>query len=474
MTCTLVPVFSLLLAGMLLVLVPGRRRWRRPLAAGIMVLTAAWLVSGWLEGTAGLPAAGFCRLLQLLVVLGGLGSLLLGEDDAVAPGREGLLLLAAAGACLVAQAGDLLSVAVALFACQLPLWAMAAASGERGREGALKALVLGMVALALAGAGAAIWLAKAGSIRLVDLQAFLQTGGYDPLGASGLALWLCGMATLLAAVPVHMWAVDFVEALPRGGAIFLIAGVMPAGVGALARVLLVGFGTVATPASGAPGWGEVLQVGGLVGLLLAGAVALGQQKLRRMFANLVAGQVGLVMVVLAAAGFLVASAPQLAERATGAVVFFLVIHVVTWMGLFLALQLVESGSDVCDISHLHGLAGQRPLLALVVGLALVCVAGMPPTAGFWARWLLLQALVDADLVTTAVVVALSLGLQLVMSLGLVTAMFRPGGAALPRKPATAGLLVVAWSVSLAMILVGLLPGRLVDLCLGTVSGLLGG
>lgn len=472
MTCTLVPLVSLLAAGLLLVLVPGRGRWRWPLAAGVTSLVLGWLVVGW-GVAAGQPPVGYCRLLQLLAVLSGLGSLLLGRDDAPGAGSEGLVLLAMAGACLTAQSGDMLSVPVALFASQLPLWAMAAAAGKRGREGALKALVLGIAALALAGSGAAIWLAKAGGIRLVDLRAFWLGGGYDTLGAAGLALWLCGMATLLAVVPVHMWAVDFVEALPRSGALFLLAGIVTVGLGALVRVLLVAFGGLAAPATGVAGWAPVLQLGGLAGLLLTGAVVLGQQKLRRMFANLVAGQVGLVLVVLATAGYLVVSTPQLAERAAAAVIFFLAINVVTWMGLFLALQLVEPGVESCEIVHLHGLAGRRPLLALVIGLALLCVAGMPPTAGFWTRWLVLQVLVEAGQVTVAVVLALSLGLQLVVSLGLVTAMFRPGGKAVARHPASAGLQVVAWSVSLVMILVGLLPGRIVELCLATVNGLLG-
>jgi NADH-quinone oxidoreductase subunit N len=240
-------------------------------------------------------------------------------------------------------------------------------------------------------------------------------------------------------------------------------------------MLLVAFHPVVESGPGYLSWTSVLHGIGLAAVLTGNAMALVQRRFKRMAAYLAAGQAGLVLTTVAAAGDLFPGDVLAAQRAAGGILVFLGVYVVNWVGLFVAASAVEDpdGSDP-TVDRLQGLAHRHPWLAAAIGLALLCMAGMPLTAGFFARLVLLEAMVDAGWTGTAVLTALSLGLVLVMTLGLVSTMvLRPGRQDVDARTGP-GIGLVAVLSSVTILLLGLLPGGILDVAIRSSTTLLSG
>jgi NADH-quinone oxidoreductase subunit N len=427
----------------------------------------------------GIRVDGFALFIQVFLLLGVVCSLLMGlhAPGNLGAGTTGLLLMAAAGASLLAMASDLMGILVSFIGALIPLWAIAAVCrGKNGREAALKGMVVGALAAALMGLGSALILARTGTTRLAGIADYLQSAnwiGSDPLMVVGLSLVLAGVGCFVAAVPFHMWFVDVVEGLPTPAALLLSGGLMAAGLAAVTRVLLVGFRPVVLSGFGYLSWTSVLHALGLAALLVGNSLALVQRRLKRMAAFLAAGQAGLVLVTLAAIGDMGAAGRHLAvSRAVGGVLVFLAVHAINWVGLFVAVEVIASGGSDPRISRLSGLAHRHPWMAMAIGLAVLCMAGMPLTAGFFSRFYLLSAMVEAGWTATAAVTALSLGLVLVMSLGLVATMVMQ-----PEQPENVRispvLKLVAVLSSVTILALGILPGGILDVAIHSAASLIG-
>jgi NADH-quinone oxidoreductase subunit N len=483
-------VGTLWVLGLMVALLEARIPQARRIAffLGLAAATAATILAGlmWpgdsqlvLAG-GGIRMDGFALYIQVFILLGVVCSLLMGlhAPENLEVGTTGLVLMAAAGASLLAMASDLMGILVAFVGALIPLWTIAVIyKGHNGREAALKGMVVGALAAALRGLGAALILTRTGTTQLAGIALYLQSAdwiGSDPLMVVGLGLVLSGLGCFVAAVPFHMWFVDVVEGLPAPAALLLSGGVMAAGLAAAIRVLLVGFQPVVLSGFGYLSWTSILHALGLAALLICNALALVQRRLKRMVAYLAAGQAGLVLVTLAAIGDMGATGKQLVvSRAVGGVLVFLAVHAINWIGLFVAVEVIASG-DGSDpkISRLSGLAHRHPWMAVAIGLAVLCMAGMPLTAGFFSRFYLLSAMVAADWTATAVVTALSLGLVLVMSLGLVATMVMR-----PEHPEdvriSPALKLVAVLSSVIILALGILPGGILDVAIQSAESLVG-
>jgi NADH-quinone oxidoreductase subunit N len=468
-------------------LVPRTRRiaWLTGLATlttATIVAGLQWPGSGPMETGPGIGFDGFAFFVQVFVLLGYLCALLLvhrPKESSRSAGFPGLVLLSAGGASFLAIASDMTGILIGFMTALIPLWGLSAISnGPNGREGALKGMVVGALGAGLFGLGVAMFQVLAGTTILAGIAQYLGCAdwiGSDPLLVTALACVLGGVGCFVASVPFHMWFVDAVEALPAPGALLLSGCVLATGLAAASRLLLVAFHPVVVSGPGYLSWTEVLHWVGLAALLVCNAMALVQQRFKRMTACLAAGQAGLVLVTLAAVGEMVADNPAEAHRAVAGILVFLAVLAVNWVGLFVAAAAIEDedGTDP-PVSRLNGLVHSHPWLAAVVGLALLCMAGMPLTAGFFCRLYLLEAMVDAGWTATAVVSALSLGLVLVMSLGLVAAMVMRTTSQPARIHRSAGLYLVAALASIAILLLGILPGGILELAIRSAGSLFTG
>lgn len=391
------------------------------------------------------------------------------EEPVRADGGDTLLLLSAAGGSLLVLSADLFAALSGFALTLVPVWGMASISGRiEGREAALKGLLAGILSLVLFALGSALILAATGHSTLAGIGGFLRDlppgEALPPLLAPGVALLLGGLGLFVAAVPLHMWFSDLAEGLPASASLWLTGGVLVAGLAASARILL----TALMPLAQHPqiGWVALLRGVGLVALLVANAVALVQSRLQRMAGYLAAGQTGFVLLGIAAAGEVRGEG----EHIVGGILVFLLVHALTWAGLYAGFSRL-AGPEPPRVSHLEGLARHRPWLAAVMGLALLCLSGMPLTAGFFSRLMVLESMVSAGWTGTAVLAALSLGLVLVMSLGLVAAMvMRPPASASPRPPRVWPS-VAAAVTALAILAIGFAPGGILRIALQAAQGL---
>jgi len=484
------PVLLVGLAGLSLAamgpLLPHLRRVALCLGLAALLGALAAVAVLWpgapetLLGGGGLRPDGYALFVQAAVLLCAVFALLFGwhAGEDWAPGSTGLVLLATSGVCLLALAVDLVAILTGLVAAMLPLLGLSAASpGLHGREAALKSLLATTLGAGLLGLGVALVASQTGTTLLSALPGELEHLGWlgdRPLLVAGLALCLAGLCVFMAAVPFHMLFPDAVEGAPTPAAMLLTGGLLVAGLAATGRVVLCGFGDAVLSGPGYLAWTEVLHGLGVVTILAANALALVQRRLKRLLACLASGQVGLALVTLAAAGVLQSRSPEELDRALGGLLAFLAVHSLTWVCLFVAVgsAVTEAGSDP-KLGHLDGLAQRSPWLAAAVGLSLLCMSGLPLTAGFFARMYLLETMVAAGWTASAVAVALSVGLVLVMSLGLVGAMvLRP-----PREGVTVrsslAVSLVAGLASLVILGLGLLPGGLMDLAVRAAGSMLG-
>jgi len=450
------------------------------LVGGIALAGAHWPAGNAPLGSHSQPDA-FAAFVQVFVLGGALCALLIAQQARhdPRPGEVGLVLLSTAGAGLLAQAADTVGMLAGFAAALLPVWGLAAIRGNHhGREGALKGMVAGSLGMGLFGLGAALLAARVGTTDLeATARALAGIGwiGRDPLLVVGLACLIGGVGCLVAAVPFPMWFVDVVQSLSIPGALLLSAGVMASGLAAVCRLLLGGFHPVVASGQGYLSWTAVLHGLGLAALLVCNAMALVQKRFKRMTAYLAAGQAGLVLVTLAAVGSIRATNPAAAQNALGGILVFLAVLVVNWVGLFVAAAAIEDGEGRDPaVGQLAGFARSHPWLAVAVGLSLLCMAGMPLTAGFFARLYLLEAMVVAGWTGAAVMTALSLGLVLVMSVGLVGAMvLRPGGSR-PEVQATPATGVVALLAAVTILLLGVFPGGVLEIAVRSAGVVLGG
>ncbi|WP_096785487.1 proton-conducting transporter membrane subunit [Rhodobacter sp. CZR27] len=308
------------------------------------------------------------RLAGLVVCLSGLGSLAFLRPGG--PSREGpaLLLLATMGGALLSGAThaaslllglELVTLAlVALFV--LPLSAVALEAGY-------KFLILGAAGAATLLMGLALAHAATGSLEFAALS---HRGA---LVAAAAALLLAGLAFKMALVPFHMWTPDAFTGAPGAAAAFAGAASKVAVVAAIVRL-----DTVGPPA----GWGIGLALFGGASILLGNLVALRQDGMARMLGYSSIGHAGYVAAVLGAG----------AAGAHDAALFYIVVYAPALLAALCVSTLVGPEARIGD---LRGLVWQRPLAGWALALALISLAGLPVSAGFFGKYVIFTALIEA-------------------------------------------------------------------------------
>jgi NADH-quinone oxidoreductase subunit N len=292
------------------------------------------------------------------------------------------------------------------------------------------------------------------------MAAGLAGRGFDPLLAVAVVMVLIGFGFKVAAVPFHLWAPDVYQGAPTPVAALLASGSKVAGFFLLGRFVLLAWpGTAGSAAWGGvvPGWAPILAVLSLASLVLGNLAALAQRDLKRLLAYSAVAHAGyLLLGVLAVAGG--------ASRADAfaSLLFYATTYAVTVIGAFAVCGYLERARGTSAIAGLSGLAGRTPWFAAGLLVFLLSLAGLPPFAGFPAKFYVFAAALKVDrggpglwwLVTAGLLlspVALYYYLKVLKQ-----AYVAPGtGMELPR-PAGAEVLVVMVAAA-AVLLLGLFP-----------------
>ena len=394
---------ELILVGMALALILAARRIQTtPLAAvgTVLAALAAALASGWMlswgtqTGFGGMITLdGYSQFFKVLIAATlALAALLsvrtIDRDQVPRAEYHALLLLASTGMMLAVSALDLLTLYLGLELMTLCSYILVGITVERptSNEAAIKYFLLASFASALLLYGISLTYGATGATDFATIASVLVERGLggNPLLLVAMGLVTVGLAFKIAAVPLHAWAPDAYQGASAPVAAFLAAGSKAAGLAALGRVGLVAFGSQANVLS------VVLLGLAALSILVGSIVALSQTDMKRLLAYSSIAHAGYALLGL------IAGTPE-GVSATMTYAFFYVFMTLGAFGVVIALG--ERGEN---LDGYQGLAAQRPGTAALMLLFLLSLTGIPPTAGFAAKFVVILSAVRAGHIALAV------------------------------------------------------------------------
>ena len=335
----------------------------------------------------------FARFLKILALIGSVATLVLSAEFLADPTRRIyeysiLVLLSTLGMMVLISAGDLIMLYLGLELMSLALYVVAASNRDNARstEAGLKYFVLGALSSGMLLYGASLVYGFTGTVSFAGIAAVAKTGSVGIV--FGLVFLLAGLCFKVSAVPFHMWTPDVYEGAPTPVTAFFASAPKVAALAVFTRVTLTAFPAIATQ------WQQIVVFVAIASMALGSFAAIGQKNIKRLMAYSSIGHMGFALVGLAAGT---------AEGAQGVLVY-IAIYVAMTLGSFaVILTMKRSGQHVEDISAFAGLSRTNPLLAFFFAMLLFSLAGIPPLAGFFAKWYVFVAAIKAGLFTLAVV-----------------------------------------------------------------------
>ena len=295
-----------------------------------------------------------------------------------------LMLFSASGGVIMASANDLIVLFLGLEVMSISVYVLAAMHARRpeSQEAGIKYFVLGAFSSAFFLYGIALVYGATGSTDMVEIGAFLADNILLETGLlfAGFALLLVGLAFKVAAVPFHSWAPDVYQGAPSPAVAFMASAVKAGAFAGLLRLFVVTFGTYAVD------WQPVIYALAVLSLVVGSALAIVQRDVKRMLAYSSIVHAGFILVAVQAAS----------EDGVAAALFYLAAYTFMVVGSFGVITVWGRGDDDAhDLDDYAGLARSRPLLPFAFSIFLLGQAGVPLTSGFFAKFYVIQAAVEA-------------------------------------------------------------------------------
>jgi NADH-quinone oxidoreductase subunit N len=373
---------------------------------------------------------------------------------------------------LMASALHLIVIFIALETLSLGVYVLVGfrRADRRSNEAALKYFILGSAASAVFLYGSALLYGATGSLNLSAILQLVQSAGPStstPLFALGAWLVVLGFLFKVASVPFHMWMPDVYEGAPAPVTGFMTTGLKAAAFATFVRVFLgLGFGH-GLSASIQAHVHDVIWACSVLTMLVGNVVALTQTNLKRMLAYSSIAHTGYLLV-----GMLTGAATP---DGYAAVVLYLVAYSVMNLGAFAILSLMSSKDDVgLNLHDFSGLSRRHPVLAFSMAVFLFSMAGVPPTAGFVAKYQLFYGAVQAGEVWLVVIAVLCSAISAYYYLRVLVYMYMrepAAGAAQKRTELSAWALFAVLVMVLATFQVGLVPARMMAAAQKAVASL---
>ena len=310
-----------------------------------------------------------------------------------------LLLVATFGMSVMAGARDLITLFVALETISIPTFVLAGfrKHDRASNEAGVKYYLIGVLSSALMLYGMSLIYGVTGATKLSgpnSISSYMSQHGTVPLVAVAMFLSLVGFAFKVSAVPFHFWAPDTYEGAPTPVTAFLSVASKAGGFVALINIVYFGF--FLPNGRAADSWWPVLWVLAALSMTLGNLSALRQTNIVRMLAYSSVAQGGFMLVPFAAAGIAGADGhPEKAAAAMSAVVIYLLIYGAMNLGAFAVVIAVARRTRSAEISSYDGLFQTAPTLAVVMGIFLASLAGIPFFAGWFAKFVMFRAIIDA-------------------------------------------------------------------------------
>ena len=284
-----------------------------------------------------------------------------------------------------------------------------------------------------------------------------------------LVLVLLGLAFKVSAVPFHMWTPDAYEGAPTPATAYMAIAVKSGGFAMLLRVLLTVFGD-ARSMSWSSGWPPVVAWLAVITMTVANLIAGRQESVKRMLAYSSIAHAGYILV-----GVVVTMRAQ--PDATASVLFYLLTYTVSTAGAFGSLILCGSyGKEAVTYEDLSGIGRRNPAVALGFSLFLLSLAGVPPTAGFFAKWFLFRSAMGGGFYALTIIAFLNSVIGAYYYLRVLVAMYmrEPAAGAPIAMPMRSGYVATALVLSAILVLaLGILPTSTLDVAMKAAAAFTG-
>ena len=337
----------------------------------------------------------FARFMKVLTLIGAGAAILMSSDSMRRDGSMRfefpiLVVLATVGMMMMISANDLISLYVGLELQSLALYVVAAFDRDnpKSTEAGLKYFVLGALSSGMLLYGSSLVYGFTGTVNYTGIAAAVQAG-HGGLGLIfGIVFISAGLAFKISAVPFHMWTPDVYEGAPTPVAAFFAAAPKIAAMAMMVRVFVGAF-------PGAIGdWRQIIVFVSIASMALGAFAAIGQTNIKRLLAYSSIANMGFVLVGLAAGN----------AAGVQGVLTYMAVYLATTLGAFACVLLMRrEGRAVEEIGQLAGLSRTNPWMAFALSMMMFSLAGIPPLAGFWAKFYVFLAAIDAKLYTLAVI-----------------------------------------------------------------------
>ena len=368
------------------------------LAVAILIGAAAWMFLMTGEGSAfgsAFVQDPFAVFMKLLALIGSAVTLVMSVGFAKAEKFDKfefpvLILLCSLGMMLMISANDMLTLYLGLELQSLAIYVLAAINRDslRSTEAGLKYFVLGALSSGMLLYGISLVYGYTGNTGFEAIAAALS-GADRQLGlVFGLVFVLAGLAFKISAVPFHMWTPDVYEGAPTPVTAFLAAAPKMASMALTVRVTVGAFEPIALD------WQQIVVFISIASMALGSFAAIGQRNIKRLMAYSSIGHMGFALVGLAANS----------QDGVRGVVIYMLIYLAMTLGTFaFILGMRRKDGNVEQISDLAGLSNTNPIMATMLTILMFSLAGIPPLAGFWAKWYVFLAAINAELYALAVI-----------------------------------------------------------------------
>jgi len=434
------------------------------LAAALLLGVIAWTLFFPADGS-GFGGAfisdPFARFMKVLTLVGSLVTLVMSVGFA----REEkfdkfeypvLIVLSTLGMMLMVSANDMITLYLGLELQSLALYVIAAINRDsvRSTEAGLKYFVLGALSSGMLLYGISLVYAYTGSVGFEPIAQALS-GGERQLGVVfGLVFVLAGLAFKISAVPFHMWTPDVYEGAPTPVTAFFAAAPKMAAMALIVRVTVGAFQPVASD------WQQIVVFVSIASMLLGAFAAIGQTNIKRLMAYSSIGHMGYALVGLSA---------NSVEGVRGVAIYMLIYLVMTLGTFAFILAMRRREGQVEDISDLSGLSSTNPMMATILTILMFSLAGIPPLAGFWGKWYVFLAAINAGLYVLAVIGVLASVVGAYYYLRIIKIMWfdEPVGSFVPAAGELRLVLGLSGIFVLFYVLIGGPIGRMAEAAAGT-------
>jgi NADH-quinone oxidoreductase subunit N len=335
---------------------------------------------------------GYAKFFKILALIGSAVAVIMSSEFLDAPARRKfeypiLILLSTTGMLMLISAADLIALYLGLELMSLSLYVVAAIDRDhvRSSEAGLKYFVLGALSSGMLLYGSSLIYGFTGTISFAGIA---QAAGQAGLGLTfGLVFLFAGLCFKISAVPFHMWTPDVYEGAPTPITAFFAAAPKVAAIAVFVRVAITAFPSITAQ------WQQIIVFVSIASMALGAFAAIGQTNIKRLMAYSSIGHMGYALIGLASGS----------AEGVQSVLVYMSIYVAMTLGTFACIIAMRRESGAVEtIADLAGLSRTKPAMAFFLAMLLFSLAGIPPLAGFFAKFYIFLAAINAGLFTLAV------------------------------------------------------------------------